>query len=507
MTITFKSELKLPNPSVGELYTATMTPMKTKPTLSAIGSSFEKASATYSEAALVQRQMREQLLDLLAITLLREYGYQVKDPDLQQENHPRSAAQAAQNHSNQSLNDGMASSLSLHAPVVDFPTYVSQLAVAPLVQLSSFELMMQPLRENPVATFGADFRRRLAAYNLDEPNKRTFVMADLGAGVNWDASAQFWGHDWFRRWLVLTLVKNQQFPHSMPGLAEDIQKLLLWYQAEQKFAQAKIPAVTPELQQWRDIADVRLSNLWYHLGGRWQKAIVYGVDLVAAQAQTISMLSQQAKDLGTANLGTAKSSAPGETSAPTQTSPLTETLAVQTLHSEKLATKFAPRKLEFIPVQSSVTDWLAQAPKLNLAISNAMWQWLDEPAQAYQALAEKLALGGYFALGTFVAGNLAQLAQADLGLLAYATPEQVTTQLTQAGFKVLATCLGEQVLHFDSLAELLAHFKQTGVAPAQAQAPLTKSALAKLQQVCAQQATAAGIPLTWRYMLVIAKRQ
>lgn len=104
-----------------------------------------------------------------------------------------------------------------------------------------------------------------------------------------------------------------------------------------------------------------------------------------------------------------------------------------------------------------------ELPEGDLFLSNAVFQWTEEPGRLLARIAEKLSDGGFLGFTTFGPGTLREIADLTGRGLAYRTGKEWITLLDANGFDVLAA--HEELLapEFDSPLDVLKSLKATGV--------------------------------------------
>ena len=144
---------------------------------------------------------------------------------------------------------------------------------------------------------------------------------------------------------------------------------------------------------------------------------------------------------------------------------------------------------------------------LDGVISSSALQWIYPPDVLFKRVFQTLTAGGFFAVSTFVEGNLSEIQALTGRGLPYDTPKQLMVRLNQAGFMIDEFKVDEQVLYFDSPMAVLRHLKATGVtAVGTEQACWSKQSLAKFCQNYQQFHTDAGYTLTYRPLLFVAHK-
>ncbi|MBE7712300.1 MAG: malonyl-ACP O-methyltransferase BioC [Cyanobacteria bacterium SIG26] len=101
--------------------------------------------------------------------------------------------------------------------------------------------------------------------------------------------------------------------------------------------------------------------------------------------------------------------------------------------------------------------------KMDLIVSNAMFQWFDNLEKALEIIRGSLKKEGILAFSTFGPSNYKQLAEITGLKLKYQTKSEIEETLVKLGFEVLYCEEFYETLQFNSALELLAHMKHTGV--------------------------------------------
>lgn len=101
--------------------------------------------------------------------------------------------------------------------------------------------------------------------------------------------------------------------------------------------------------------------------------------------------------------------------------------------------------------------------KVDLIISNAMFQWFSSLENAIQIIKTNLKNDGILAFSTFAPENFKEITNLTGLSLKYRTKEEIETILKNEGFEILYSEQFYEELKFKSALELLAHMKKTGV--------------------------------------------
>lgn len=99
---------------------------------------------------------------------------------------------------------------------------------------------------------------------------------------------------------------------------------------------------------------------------------------------------------------------------------------------------------------------------LNLIISNATFQWIEDFSSFVEKIGLSLASEGVFAFSTFEDGNLSQIKTLTEKSLNYYKKEELENILGEK-FKVIYSSTEVVDLEFDSAYDVLRHLKQSGV--------------------------------------------
>jgi malonyl-ACP O-methyltransferase BioC len=101
--------------------------------------------------------------------------------------------------------------------------------------------------------------------------------------------------------------------------------------------------------------------------------------------------------------------------------------------------------------------------KLDLIISNAVFQWFDNLDKAIEILKLSLSQNGIIAFTTFSPENFKELTSVTGLTLKYKTTEEIIEILEQNNFEIIYSEDFYKTLKFNTPLELLAHLKNTGV--------------------------------------------
>lgn len=103
------------------------------------------------------------------------------------------------------------------------------------------------------------------------------------------------------------------------------------------------------------------------------------------------------------------------------------------------------------------------AKKVDLVISNAMFQWFDNLEKAVEIIKQNTTNNGILAFSTFSPENFKEIKNITGLTLKYKTAEEITEILQKNGFEILYSETFFEEMNFKTPLELLAHMKQTGV--------------------------------------------
>lgn len=101
--------------------------------------------------------------------------------------------------------------------------------------------------------------------------------------------------------------------------------------------------------------------------------------------------------------------------------------------------------------------------KMDLVISNAMFQWFENPTKAISHIKILMAKDGILAFSTFSPENFKEVKETTGLSLSYNTKEEWEEILKNQNFEILYSESFYEFLTFNSALELLAHMKKTGV--------------------------------------------
>ena len=126
----------------------------------------------------------------------------------------------------------------------------------------------------------------------------------------------------------------------------------------------------------------------------------------------------------------------------------------------KVLESFPVEKFHFISGDIECRDILPSA--LDLVVSNAMLQWLDDLDDFFSTMFNHLRPGGLLAFSTFSTSNMREIASIEDVGLCYHSIEELE-MLARRYFDIIVCREEEQRLEFSSPEALLHHIRQTGV--------------------------------------------
>jgi malonyl-CoA O-methyltransferase len=143
--------------------------------------------------------------------------------------------------------------------------------------------------------------------------------------------------------------------------------------------------------------------------------------------------------------------------------------------------------------------------ELDLIISNATFQWMENMERVLRRLAEKLKVGGIIAFSTFGPDNVKEIGEL-LGIkLRYLTPDEIRQAL---GYCYEELYFSEQrcVLKFPDSLMLLKHLQKTGVTGIRKEV-WTRAGMQKfMEDYTARFGDESGVSLTYHPIVVIARK-
>ncbi|MEI7694257.1 MAG: malonyl-ACP O-methyltransferase BioC [Chlorobium sp.] len=130
------------------------------------------------------------------------------------------------------------------------------------------------------------------------------------------------------------------------------------------------------------------------------------------------------------------------------------------LFLKKLLASFSVREFHFLPGDIELMQWLPS--ELDLVVSNATLQWLDDLDGFFRSMSERLRRGGVLAFSSFSTSNMQEISSIEGGGLRYHTLHELE-QLAGKYFELTACREEEQRLEFATPEAVLHHIRQTGV--------------------------------------------
>ena len=103
------------------------------------------------------------------------------------------------------------------------------------------------------------------------------------------------------------------------------------------------------------------------------------------------------------------------------------------------------------------------AKKMDLIVSNAMFQWFENFEKAVEILKTNLKPDGVLAFTTFAPSNFKEVTEITGLTLKYKSKEELENTLKNKGFEILYSEGFYEEMNFKTPLELLAHMKHTGV--------------------------------------------
>lgn len=142
--------------------------------------------------------------------------------------------------------------------------------------------------------------------------------------------------------------------------------------------------------------------------------------------------------------------------------------------------------------------------KMDLVISNAMFQWFGDLEKGIDVISGYLANDGILAFSTFTPENFRQVREITGLALNYKTKEEIETILNKLGFEILFCKNYDREMKFNNALEILAHMKKTGVNSLSEKTWSMK----KIKDFCEKYAQIyPDYTLTYSPLIVIAKRK
>ena len=150
-----------------------------------------------------------------------------------------------------------------------------------------------------------------------------------------------------------------------------------------------------------------------------------------------------------------------------------------------------------------------ELPEGDLYLSNAVFQWTDDPGRLFGRIAAKLPDGGFLAFTTFGPENLREIAALTGRGLAYRGEPELAALLEANGFEVLAAREELLAREFDSPLDVLKSLKATGVT---AVAPAVRWTRRRLAEFCEAytgkfRLESGKFPLTYHPIALVAQKR
>lgn len=113
--------------------------------------------------------------------------------------------------------------------------------------------------------------------------------------------------------------------------------------------------------------------------------------------------------------------------------------------------------------EGDITDINIEDITVDLAASNAVFQWIDDKEKLFLKIFNVLKNNGTFAFTTFGCDNFKQIKDLTGFSLKYENPDALIKKLKNTGFKILYFEEELETLYFDNVKKILEHIKYTGV--------------------------------------------
>lgn len=120
------------------------------------------------------------------------------------------------------------------------------------------------------------------------------------------------------------------------------------------------------------------------------------------------------------------------------------------------------REEAYIEMQCADAESEGWPEGLNMVVSSSAVQWFKDPLNIVRRSARQLGEGGILAFSTFLSGTYKELAHLGKGL-DYPSVEAWREELERCSFKDIEINTEEQVMHFETVRDLLLSIKHTGV--------------------------------------------
>lgn len=143
--------------------------------------------------------------------------------------------------------------------------------------------------------------------------------------------------------------------------------------------------------------------------------------------------------------------------------------------------------------------------ELDLIISNATFQWMENMERVLRRLADKLKVGGIIAFSTFGPDNVKEIGEL-LGIkLRYLTPDEIRQALGYC-YEELYFSEQRRILEFPDSMALLKHLQKTGVTGIRREV-WTRTGMQKfMDDYTARFGGESGVSLTYHPIIVIARK-
>ena len=143
-----------------------------------------------------------------------------------------------------------------------------------------------------------------------------------------------------------------------------------------------------------------------------------------------------------------------------------KTIQFKTFCANDLVEKSKIYVQKFIPSASFICGnalKVKTAKKMDLIISNAMFQWFDNLEKVIGIFKSNLKSQGVLAFTTFAPSNFKEITELTGLTLQYKSKEEIEKILSNTGFEILYSETFYEEVAFKTPLELLAHMKHTGV--------------------------------------------
>lgn len=150
-----------------------------------------------------------------------------------------------------------------------------------------------------------------------------------------------------------------------------------------------------------------------------------------------------------------------------------------------------------------------ELPESDLFLSNAVFQWLNDPATFFGRLAMKLRKGGFLAFTTFGPETLREISALTGNGLTYQTVKELVNILESNGFEVLASREELITQEFDSPLAALRSLKETGVTAVAPARPWSRRRLAEFSDayIGRFRLPNGNVPLTYHPIALVAGKK